>query len=183
MKNFLVSVVVTTKNEAVNIANLLKSVKLQDYKNIEIVVVDNNSVDDTKNISKKYTNKIYNLGPERSFQRNFGVKKSKGDYVLILDADMVLSKDVISECVRLFIENQKVGGVVIPEKSYGENFWAKTKSLEREVNRGEDYFEAARFFPKNIFNQFGGYDTTLTGPEDWDLPQRISKKYKILRIN
>ncbi|MFH1827326.1 MAG: hypothetical protein ABH812_02770, partial [bacterium] len=46
-----------------------------------------------------------------------------------------------------------------------------------------DYFEAARFFPKNIFNQFGGYDTTLTGPEDWDLPQRISKKYKILRIN
>jgi hypothetical protein len=41
----------------------------------------------------------------------------------------------------------------------------------------------ARMFDKKVFSEFGGYDLKLTGPEDYDLPYRISKKYKIARSN
>ena len=73
----LVSVIVTTKNEEKNIANCLKSIKNQTYKNIEIIVVDNNSDDRTKEIAGKYTDKVFNHGPERSALRNLGAEREK----------------------------------------------------------------------------------------------------------
>ncbi len=181
----LVSVIITTKNSAPTIGRLLKSIKAQVYKPIEIIVVDNNSKDKTPQIAKEFKTRLFNVGPERSAQRNFGVKISKGRYVLILDSDMILSKDVIGQCIDKF-KNQKLGkklgGLVILEVSFGKGIWAKAKALEREINKGEEFFESARFFPKKIFLEFGGYDQSLTGPEDWDLPQRIRKKYRIDRI-
>lgn len=182
MKNPLVSVITTTKNREKETERLLKSIKSQSYKNIEIVVVDNFSTDNTKEIAKKYTNSVYSKGPERSTQRNFAVEKAKGKYVLILDSDMILTPNIVSECVDVIQKNKNIGAIVIPEKSFGKGYWAKVKALEREMNVGEKYFEAARFFPKKVFLRHEGYDTTLTGPEDWDLPQRISKKMKIERI-
>lgn len=63
-----VSVILTTKNEEKHIGNCLKSVKKQAYPRdeIEIIVVDNNSTDKTKEIAKRYTDKVYNFCPERS---------------------------------------------------------------------------------------------------------------------
>jgi len=182
----LVSVIITTKNNASTLGFLLKSTKKQTYKNIEILVVDNFSTDQTIEIAKKYTSKVFQKGPERSAQRNFGAKKAKGKYLFILDSDMVLEKDVVAGCVeKCEKENSKdiiVGGLIVPERSFGKGFWAKAKILEREINRDREYFEAARFFPKRIFQAIGGYDENLTGPEDWDLPFRIKKNYQIGRV-
>ena len=69
----LVSVVITTRNEEKNIENCLMSIQEQTYKHIEIIVIDNNSSDKTKELSKQYTNKVFNQGPERSAQRNYGM--------------------------------------------------------------------------------------------------------------
>lgn len=179
-KNPLVSVIITTRNSAPTLNQLLKNIKNQSYKNIEIIVVDNNSRDKTKEIARKYTKRLYDKPPERSAQRNYGAAKARGDFLLFLDADMVLTKNVVSECVRMG-DDRNVGGIIIPEKSFGRGFWAKAKALEREINAGEAHFEASRFFPKKVFQEAGGYDETLTGPEDWDLHQRVSKKYKITR--
>lgn len=177
-----VSIIITTKNSAATLKSLLESIKKQSYKNIETIVVDNNSRDKTKEIAKKYTSKVFDKGPERSAQRNFGAEKSNGQYLFILDSDMVLTEDVVKDCVDLVSKDKKLGAIIVPEKSFGEGFWARAKIFEREINAGYDYFEAARFFPKNIFESVGGYDINLTGPEDWDLPKRISKKYPIGRI-
>lgn len=184
MKYPLVSVVITTKNSSETLEKLLKSIRKQSYKKIEIIVVDNSSVDETFQIAKKYTKLTFQKGPERSTQRNFGAKKSKGDYLLFLDSDMVLGKNVIKECVKKILDSSKndLGGVVIPERSFGSSFWAKAKMLEREINLGEVFFEAARFFPKKVFWKLQGYDQNLSGPEDWDLPQRVAREYKIERI-
>lgn len=185
-KEQLVSVIITTKNEEDVIERLIKSIKSQTFKNIEIILVDNNSKDRTIKITKRFVVKIYNFGPERSAQRNFGAKKAGGNYFLFLDADMKLSKSVIKECFELCQGAQKIGGVIIPEESKASTFWEKVKAFERSFynEQGDEITDAARFFKKIAFNQVGGYDEEITGPEDWDLPESIKKSgYKIGRIN
>ena len=61
----LVSIVITTRNSAQTLCTLLKSIKGQSYKSIEIIVVDNDSTDKTKEIAYRYTRKVYDKGPER----------------------------------------------------------------------------------------------------------------------
>lgn len=185
-KEQLVSVVITTKNEEDVIERLIESIKSQTFKNIEIILVDNNSKDRTIKIAKKFAVKIYNFGPERSAQRNFGAKKAGGNYFLFLDADMKLSKSVIKECFELCQGDQKIGGVIIPEESRASTFWEKVKAFERSFynEQGDEITDAARFFKEIAFNQVGGYDEEITGPEDWDLPENIKRSgYRIGRIN
>ncbi|MEQ9716292.1 MAG: glycosyltransferase [Candidatus Asgardarchaeum sp.] len=101
MNNSLVSVVITTKNEEAHLLNCIKSIRLQTYSNIEIIVVDNFSTDKTKDIAKEYADLFFLKGDERSMQRNYGLlKKSKGEYLLYLDADMILEKNLIEECIK-----------------------------------------------------------------------------------
>ena len=181
----LVSVIVTTKNEEEVLEKLLRSIKKQTYGKIEIIVVDNDSSDDTRGIAKRYTINVFNKGPERSTQRNFGVKRSKGEYLLILDADMELTKKVVIECVEANKKDKKIGGVSIPEESVSKTFWERVKAFERSFynKKGDPVTDAARFFSRLAFDDVSGYDETITGPEDWDLPDRIRESgYKIKRI-
>lgn len=173
MKNKIVSVIVPTKNSEATIGRCLDSINSQTYKEIEVIVIDNNSTDRTKDIARKYTKLIFNKGPERSAQRNFGASKAKGEFVLFIDSDMELTKNVVKECLEVWSEEKgKVGGIIIPEKSFGQGFWTRCKALERSFYLSVDWMEAPRFFSKKIFNKFK-YDESQTGTEDFDLPQRI----------
>lgn len=178
----LVSVLVHTRNSQKTIKKHLESIKNQTYKNIEIIMVDNNSNDNTVHLARKIINSIYRYGPERSAQRNFAAKKARGQYYFVPDSDMIIGKNVIKECIDLIKTNPGMKAVVIPEKSLYNGFWSKCKALERECYLGDETIEAARFFEKNAFWEMGGYDENLTGPEDWDLPQKIRSKYEIGRV-
>lgn len=172
----LVSVIITTKNSAKTLETLLISIKNQSYLNYEVVLVDNpNTKDKTRIIAKKYNCSVFIKGPERSAQRNYGVTEGKGEYVLILDSDMVLEEDVIKQCVNKIDSSKEINSIIIPEKSFGERFWVKFKIFEREFYEGDETIEAPRFFKKTVFEKYKGYDEKITGPEDWDLPLRMKK--------
>lgn len=181
-KDLLVSVILTTKNEGANVARFLNSIKNQRSVKPEIIVVDNNSCDDTKDIASKFTDKVYNHGPERSVQRNFGAEKSSGKYLLFLDADMELSPGVIQDCVDT-TQKLNVKILTIPERTVGEGFIPQIRKFEREMYLEEPDYEVPRFYERELFFKFGGYDKNLTGPEDYDLPYRISREYKVGRSN
>ncbi len=170
--NPLVSIIIPTKNSSEFLEECLKSAKNQTYRNLEIIVVDNNSTDNTKEIAKKYTDKVFNYGPERSAQRNFGVKNSNGEYLLIHDSDIYFNQDSVLECIKL-AELENYDAIILPEISIGIGYWAKVKALERSFYVGNDFIEAVRFFSKDIYDKIGGYDENLTGPEDWDLTIRL----------
>lgn len=177
----LVSVIIPTKNSSRTLDKCLKSIQDQTYPNIEIILVDNNSTDNTKEIARKFTDKVYNKGPERSSQRNYGAKKAKGEYLLIHDSDIYFHPNSVQECVDLALDKQ-ADAVILPEKSIGEGYWTKVKAFERSFYEGNDLIEAVRFFNKEVYNELGGYDEDLTGPEDWDLTIRFRKNnYKIMR--
>ncbi|MFA5128298.1 MAG: glycosyltransferase [Patescibacteria group bacterium] len=181
--NPLVSVIIPTKNSSKYLHQCLDSIENQTYRDLEIIVVDNNSNDDTKDIAKKYTGKVFNHGPERSAQRNYGVNNSNGDFVLIIDSDMELSCGVIETCVKKITLNSAVLGLIIPEESFGQGFWAECKKLEKSFYLGLSWMEAARFFQRSVYLKVGGYNEALVSGEDWDLSQRIEAVGSIGRID
>jgi len=176
----LVSVIITTKNEERNIANCLESIKNQKLNShfpIEIIVVDNNSTDKTKEIALSYTDKVYNVGPERSAQRNFGVRQASGKYILYLDSDMILSENVVKECVEK-CENEDNIALYIPEIIIGNGFWIKVRDFERSFYNAT-VIDCVRFVRRDEFLELGGFDENLTGPEDWDFDRRIREVGKV----
>ena len=127
MNNFI-SIIITTKNEEKNIRNILNSINNQTFKNYNVIVVDNNSTDKTKSLAESLGAKVLNKGPERSAQRNFGVSESNGKYVLILDADMILEKEVLEELHEAILKDSNLKTLTIKEEPIGDSFWAKCNS-------------------------------------------------------
>ncbi|MFA5872179.1 MAG: glycosyltransferase [Parcubacteria group bacterium] len=179
----LISVIITTKNEEKNIGNCLKSVLAQTYPlgNIEIIVVDNNSSDKTEDIVREFQKehallnlKMFNQGPERSAQKNFGVKKSSGEFFIHLDADMVLSENVIAECVKKVSSDKNIIALFISEIVRGKSLFSKIRRFEREFYDGTA-IDAVRFIKKNKFQEAESFDEALYACEDWDLSKRLNK--------
>ncbi len=177
----LVSVIVPTKNSAKFLGACLESIRSQTYPHIELIVVDNHSTDTTLAIAKRFTEHVFTHGPERSAQRNHGVNQAKGTYVTIIDSDMELTPKVIESCVEAAAANPKATGIIIPESSFGQGFWAQCKALERSYYVGNDNIEGARFVPKSVYEQAGGFDTTLIAGEDWDFSARVRQLGSIAR--
>ncbi len=169
----IVSVIITTKNEEKNIKDCLRSIRDQTFRNIELIVVDNFSEDKTAEIAKKYDAKVYFKGPERSSQRNYGAQVASGEYLLYLDADMILSPNAIEECAKK-CEVDRVDALYVPERIVGEGFWIKVRDFERSFYTGT-VVDAVRFVRRDLFLRVDGFDESLVGPEDWDLDRRVRK--------
>lgn len=169
-----VSVVITTKNEQEHISNCLISIKQQSYKNIEILVIDNNSEDKTKEIAKRYTKNIFNLGPERSSQRNAGVQKAKGEYIIYLDADMRLEPELIEKAMKQ-IQAESADALYISEVVMGTSLLSKIRRHERGFY-DSTVIDCARIIEREAFLKVKGFDLSLTGPEDFDLQKKLKHK-------
>lgn len=111
-KDFKVSVVITAYNVEKYIEKAIKSVFNQTYKNIEIIVVEDQSTDSTKNILKEYE-KDYKSEVTKDFHvvwnkenvgaglsRRYGIQNATGEFVMLLDADDWLKEDYIEKLVK-----------------------------------------------------------------------------------
>ncbi len=176
-----ISVVIPTYNEEQVIEQCIRSILRQKISN-EIIVVDNFSTDKTVEIAKKFTPLIFKKGSERSSQRNFGASKASGDYLLFLDADMILTNNIIAEALNKAQKGKYI--VAFPEKSIGGNFWEKCIAFERNLYHRELLVASARLYPRKLFHKLGGYDTKLIAGEDWDLSIRAQKAgYQLIFTN
>ena len=173
-KQPLVSVVIPTRNSEKFIEKCLESVKSQTYKNIEVIIVDNNSMDNTKEIAKKYTKKVFNFGPERSAQVNFGVKNSNGEYVYKVDSDFVLDKYVIEQCIN---EAKKGYDAIVVHNSPDVNIsWmAKVRKFEVDMYKYDITHSSARFVNKKVYQKIGGFDEKITAGEDYDFQNKLNR--------
>jgi glycosyltransferase involved in cell wall biosynthesis len=184
LDNPRVSIIIPTKNSSKTLAACLDSVANQYYKNVEILVIDNYSTDSTIEIARRYTSAVYTFGPERSFQINYGAKMASGKYIYRVDSDFVLEPNVISDAVNE-AETNDYGAIIIHNTSDPTvSFWAKVRKFERDMyDSGSDELKiAVRFVRKDAFLSVGGFDTRMISGEDYDLHNRIIKKFDIGRI-
>lgn len=173
MSEPLVSFIVPTKNAARTIEACLESLGAQTHGRTEVIVVDNFSTDGTREIAEGHADITVSSGPERSAQRNHGAALSCGNVLVFIDADMVLEPQVATECAAAFDADRSVGGLVIPEVSFGHGYFARCRALEKELYLGDDRVEAARAFRRDVFDGSGGYSEILNAFEDWDLADRV----------
>jgi glycosyltransferase involved in cell wall biosynthesis len=172
----LVSVLIPTYNSERTIGECIESVKLQTCSNIEIIVIDNYSSDQTRNTAEKHGAKTLEIGPERSAQMNYGVSHARGKYILRIDSDMVLDKDLIEKCLQLCQRGaQAVVVPVLPHPKGPNNFWVSCRMLEQKMLLDDMVNVAPRFIDRSVFLAVGGYDEAIVAWEDYDLHNRLLK--------
>lgn len=117
------SVIILTKNEEKNIKDCLESVAGWAD---EIVVIDDESTDNTVNITKKYTNRIITREMDiEGKHRNFAYSQAKNLWVLSLDADERVTEDLKNEIGAAINSQIKYNGFTIPRRNYIGNYWVK----------------------------------------------------------
>ena len=169
------SAVITTKNEAANIENCILA--FDEFRDdVEIIVVDNGSTDDTKAIAERLGVKVFDCGPERCAQRNFGWRAARSEWVIVLDADMIVPRETIVEILEIATAGSSTDAPVaywIGETRTGDGFRVKARNFERSFYDGT-CIDALRLFRKSVLSAVGGYDEKLlAGGEDWELDIRI----------
>lgn len=137
----MISLCMIVKNEAENLSSCLSSAAT--FVN-EIVIVDTGSIDNTKEIAKKFTDKIYDFKwcDDFSKARNFSIENASNDWILILDADEVIKK-FDGKRIFEFINDHKnfntVGRIEI--MNFLENDKKVTERVSRLFNKNYFYYE------------------------------------------
>jgi glycosyltransferase involved in cell wall biosynthesis len=128
-----ISVIIPVFNGAGYIAAALDSVFNQNYNNIEVIVVNDGSTDNSENIIKSYDIRYLkqeNLGV--TVARNNGIKISKGEFLAFLDQDDVWKPDKLSLQYNQFLDQKNLGYVLSHQIIHLENGFAKPNWLKSE---------------------------------------------------
>ena len=155
---------------------------------IEIVVVDSGSQDNTVEIARQFTDKVYSIR-ERGISKakNHGAQQASGDILVFLDADVKPPKDFVEKVLEVFNDITVVGATchIVPEHpNLSEtvffqfyNLLIRMCSKFEPHSRGE--FLAVK---KKSFLTVGGFDETMPCLEDHELAHRLSKLGKFVFI-
>ncbi len=175
MSQPLVSVIVPTYNSASLLRLCLESIRGQSYDNIELLVIDNNSIDQTKAIAGEFANQVFNKGPERSAQVNYGVTQAKGEYVYKVDSDFVLDPEVVQQCVDKADEG--FDAVVVHNSPDVRVSWiAKIRKFEVDMYKYDITHSSARFIRKDVYEKVEGFNEKITAGEDYDFQNKLNRK-------
>ena len=138
----LVSVIIPT-HKGRDLSQVLEAIDKSTYRNVEVIIVSE--------------------GKERSAQRNIGIDRSTGDYLLFLDSDMVITPTLIGNCVN---DIGDLHALYIPEIITTKGLFARIRNWERQFYTGTAV-DCVRFIKKKFCPYF---DPALNGPEDshWD---------------
>ncbi len=184
----LVSIIIPAYNVQDYIEECINSALNQTYPYIEIIVVDNNSTDQTAEkvvqIQKQFPLKIFLFFEEKqgvSFARNKGIKNSNGQWIQFLDADDLLYADKLERQLKL-INTSKVAPLMVVGAYHRLSEEGKLLSVPL-LHIGLDPYKSitasllghldSNLFPKEILISVVGFEETLKVGEDTDLLFRI----------
>ncbi len=184
-----VSVIIPTYNRAHWVTGAIESVLQQSYKNLEIVVVDDGSTDNTEQVLDKYKGKITYIYQENSgnvaIPVNVGLEHCTGKYICRLDDDDFYVLKKIELQVRLFQRNPDLGLVYSNAYTIDHNLnpvaiggVPDAENLVKTLLTKNHICHSSVMVRRKCFEELGGYDESLKGSEDYDLWIRIASKWK-----
>lgn len=179
----MVSLIITTYNYAQYVERAVRSALEQSLssKEYEILVINDASTDRTEEVLANYTEEVRVFNLEKNLglaaARNFGIKKAKGQFVIFLDADDYIHKDLLKVEKLYLEENNKLDAVscdyylVDDRGSHIEHISAEEKPIACGI-----------MFRKDFLHEVGLYDENFRAREEEDLRFRWSEKFNIYNL-
>lgn len=197
MKNPLVSVLMPAYNAEKYIGEAIESILNQTYKNLELIIIDDCSTDDTWKIIQEYQKKdkriigvINNKNLKLSLTLNKGIQMAKGEYIARMDADDISTSDRIQNQVEFLEQNKEVGilggimeiidtkGNYLGKRSYPQD----DKLIRKKLFRYSPFSHPLIMIRKKILSKSGLYNDTFNPAEDYELYFRIGKFAKFANL-
>ena len=192
-KNPLVSVVIPTYNRAWVIKEAVDSVLAQDYKDFELIIVDDGSTDNTSDVLASYGEDVRVLFQENkgvSAARNRGVAEASGQLVAFLDSDDLWLPKKLSMQVEFF--NKTPDALICQTEEVWIRNGIRVNPKKRHKKPSGMIFEpslalclvspSAVMIRRDVLDREGGFDETLPACEDYDLWLRLSSRFPVYLI-
>lgn len=190
-KTIMVSVVIPTYNHSNYLGRALKSVFDQTYSNFEIIVIDNHSTDDTKQVIDSFNDsrinylKIQNNGVIAA-SRNLGIRASKGEWIAFLDSDDFWSSSKLQECFNVISENVDLVYHDLEVIGLKKKLFKSRTTRSRQVRapvimdlliKGNGIVNSSVVVRKNLLVAIGGINESdeMIAAEDFNTWLRISQ--------
>jgi tetratricopeptide (TPR) repeat protein len=188
----LVSVIIPNYNHARYIGDAIESVLAQDYHNYEIIVVDDGSTDNSREVVAQFGDTVKYIWQENqglSAARNTGIAVSSGAYIGLLDADDLYEPHFMSTLVPLMKRRPEIDGVHCGYR-FVDHLDNPLPQIEaRSIPEGRLYEQllGSNFLaPESMlvrrycYDVAGNFDSSLRALEDWDMWLRISSRFNIV---
>lgn len=184
------SLIVPTYNRASLIKETLKSILAQDYKDFEVIVVDDGGKDNTKEVVEAFGDPrvqyYWKENAERGAARNYGAALAKGEIINFFDSDDICYANHLSAADKYY-RNESVHNTIL-HTSY--EFLFEQKSFNRTIKEGRlnnfvfkhntlscnNVFIPKKIFEKNKFSE----DRNLSATEDWALWLVLASQYEVM---
>ena len=189
--NPLVSVIMPAYNASAYIAESIESVLIQNYGNFELIIVDDGSTDNTAEIIAAFNDPkiryFYQANNGASSARNFAIRQARGQYLVLLDADDMITPDFIARHLQEFEKNTNAD-LIYSDYCFIDDNSRPIRIVKRPEYTDEkllirDLFRCG--FPivqfnhtclrKSVFDRIGFYEEKLVIAEDYDMIRRFLK--------
>jgi glycosyltransferase involved in cell wall biosynthesis len=193
-KNGLISIITATYNMAEYIGETLDSILAQDYPDIESIVIDDGSTDNTLEVLKPYLQDprvrlIQQANAGQTVAKNRGISEAQGEFVAFCDADDTWRQDKLSKQIPAFEDNEVAVAFSDINFMDGEGQVFDSKHMKRVGGQITAPLLIDNFIPfptsivrAAVLDEVGGFDKNLTMSIDYDLWLRISVDYRFAYI-
>ena len=180
-KEPLISIMMPTYNNAKYIKQAIESIYAQNYDNIEIIVVDDGSTDNTKGIVQQYKDIKYFYIEHKgiSVARNTALEKSKGEYIAFLDSDDYWLPNKLNTQMQYFKDHPDCEIVFTKYENFFEDEKLKTNKRAMHEKMMEKFLKQylpSSVIKKELFEKYGNFDENFSGVEDTEFLYRLLKK-------
>ncbi len=188
----LVSIIIPNYNHARYVGDAIHSVLSQTHPGFEIIVVDDGSTDDSRQVIGEFGEKvraIYKDNAGLSAARNTGIEAAQGDYIGVLDADDMYEPRFIEILLGCLEEAPDADGIHCGYRFVDHQNQPLPQVEARDVPPGE-LFQAlvdgnflvpeSMFLRRHCYDQAGLFDISLTALEDLDMWLRVSSRFRII---
>ena len=190
-----VSVIIPTYNSAAYVVEAVESVLNQSFRDLEIIVIDDGSTDDTESVLSAYRTKLRYIRQPNSgvaAARNRGIEESRGRYVAFLDADDTWLKDKLERQLAALASGSNhrvcytaftlVDSNLSPLGTVRSNRAGST--LEDLLLRGNVIGSICTVLcERSLFETVGGFDDRLSQCADWDMWVRLAAQTEFLYLD
>ncbi len=192
MLNDLITVYIPNHNYENYLDKAIKSVLNQTYKNLELIIIDDGSSDNSKTIIQNYSNNkkikiIFQKNKGLNISNNIALKLSKGKYILRLDADDWLDPNCIEILYNTISKDKNIGFVFSDYylvdikdniiKQVRRHDFRKVKLLDQPAHG------ACSLIKTNLLLEYGGYSEKFNCQDGFDLWLKFIGRKKILNVN